>query len=237
MAEEPPRWWRTASSKSKRSLTARRSGISATTTNNLLRRAMTVQTRRRPARPMLRPARQLLILGRRPRLTTTRPLKNFLTILVRCSSKCFKKWCFSVFPFVLVFLCLYEVVSCVVFCVHSPLLLCFGRGLQRYFPFLKYDLWTNCNFFTCLWHSCWIVTTWKESNLQGSSFSFLVGGRSYGRYAIVETDELRLPIQMGWRREITVREYSKSGIRGDVLYYAPCGKKFKQYPDIMRVSL
>ena len=42
---------------------------------------------------------------------------------------------------------------------------------------------------------------------------------------------------MGWKREITVREYSKSGIRGDVLYYAPCGKKFKQYPDIMRVSL
>ena len=31
----------------------------------------------------------------------------------------------------------------------------------------------------------------------------------------------------GWKRETTVREYSKSGIRGDVIYYAPCGKKFK----------
>lgn len=48
---------------------------------------------------------------------------------------------------------------------------------------------------------------------------------------------MRCPLKMGWKREITVREYSKSGIRGDVLYYAPCGKKFKQYPDIMRVSL
>ena len=68
------------------------------------------------------------------------------------------------------------------------------------------------------------------------SFSF-EGGRPYGKYATVETEELRLPIQLGWKREITVREYSKSGIRGDVLYYAPCGKKFKQYPDIIRVSI
>ena len=58
---------------------------------------------------------------------------------------------------------------------------------------------------------------------------------SGGRYATVETEELRLPLKCGWRRETTVREYSKSGVRGDVCYYAPCGKKFKQYPDIVRV--
>lgn len=62
------------------------------------------------------------------------------------------------------------------------------------------------------------------------------GHRSSGnRYAIVETAELRMPFRGGWRRETLVREYSKSGIRGDVVYYAPCGKKFKQYPDIVRV--
>ncbi|XP_059099037.1 bromodomain adjacent to zinc finger domain protein 2B-like [Tigriopus californicus] len=55
-----------------------------------------------------------------------------------------------------------------------------------------------------------------------------------GRYATVETNELRLPLKMGWRRETMVREYCKSGVRGDVSYYAPCGKKFKQYPDITR---
>merc|ERR1719445_2499404 len=38
----------------------------------------------------------------------------------------------------------------------------------------------------------------------------------------------------GWRRETTIREYTKSGIRGEVVYVAPCGKKFKQYPDIIR---
>ena len=56
------------------------------------------------------------------------------------------------------------------------------------------------------------------------------------KYATQENDELRLPLQNGWKREINVREYSKSGIRGDVVYFAPCGKKFKQYPDIIRVS-
>ena len=56
------------------------------------------------------------------------------------------------------------------------------------------------------------------------------------RYATIETPELRVPLTQGWRRETLVREYSKSGVRGDVVYYAPCGKKFKQYPDIIRVS-
>ena len=67
------------------------------------------------------------------------------------------------------------------------------------------------------------------------TFSIVSDGRGVGRYATIETQELRLPLRMGWKRETTVREYSKSGIRGDVVYLAPCGKKFKQYPDIMRV--
>ncbi|CAB4066508.1 unnamed protein product [Lepeophtheirus salmonis] len=46
--------------------------------------------------------------------------------------------------------------------------------------------------------------------------------------------DLRLPLDLGWKRESLVREYSKSGFRGDIFYYAPCGKKFKQYSDILR---
>ena len=59
---------------------------------------------------------------------------------------------------------------------------------------------------------------------------------STGRYATIETEELRLPLKAGWKRETTVREYTKSGVRGEVCYFAPCGKKFKQYPDVVRVS-
>jgi hypothetical protein len=68
-----------------------------------------------------------------------------------------------------------------------------------------------------------------------SKHFFVAENRGASRYATVETEDLRLPLKSGWRRETAVREYSKSGIRGDVVYYAPCGKKFKQYPDIMRV--
>ena len=56
------------------------------------------------------------------------------------------------------------------------------------------------------------------------------------RYYATEDDDLRSPLAAGWRRETTIREYTKSGIRGEVVYVAPCGKRFKQYPDIIRVS-
>ena len=57
------------------------------------------------------------------------------------------------------------------------------------------------------------------------------------RHYATEDDDLQAPMDNGWRRETTIREYTKSGIRGEVVYVAPCGKKFKQYPDIIRVSL
>ena len=56
------------------------------------------------------------------------------------------------------------------------------------------------------------------------------------RHYATEDDDLQAPMDNGWRRETTIREYTKSGIRGEVVYVAPCGKKFKQYPDIIRVS-
>ena len=54
------------------------------------------------------------------------------------------------------------------------------------------------------------------------------------------TDEylLRQPlVKYGWRRETTMRGITQSGARGEVVYHAPCGKTFKQYPDIIRVSI
>lgn len=55
-----------------------------------------------------------------------------------------------------------------------------------------------------------------------------------GRQVVTDTEDLKVPLRNGWRRETTIREYSKSGIRGEVVYVAPCGKRFKQYPDIIR---
>ena len=67
-------------------------------------------------------------------------------------------------------------------------------------------------------------------------FFFPDGGGKNKRYYATEADDLGAPLAAGWRRETTIREYTKSGIRGEVVYVAPCGKRFKQYPDIIRVS-
>ena len=72
--------------------------------------------------------------------------------------------------------------------------------------------------------------------MSGLSFCQFSGTPKKGKYAVHETEDIRAPLQKGWKRETTVREYTKSGIRGEVVYVGPCGKKFKQYPDIIRVG-
>ncbi|XP_066542422.1 bromodomain adjacent to zinc finger domain protein 2B isoform X2 [Hoplias malabaricus] len=49
------------------------------------------------------------------------------------------------------------------------------------------------------------------------------------------TDEraLRRPLEYGWQRETRIRIVC-GRIQGEVAYYAPCGKKLKQYPDVMK---
>ncbi|RWS11594.1 bromodomain adjacent to zinc finger domain protein 2B-like isoform X13 [Dinothrombium tinctorium] len=46
--------------------------------------------------------------------------------------------------------------------------------------------------------------------------------------------EIRLPLQFGWRRQTLIRCITASGIRGDVVYFTPCGKKLKSYPEVVK---
>jgi hypothetical protein len=54
----------------------------------------------------------------------------------------------------------------------------------------------------------------------------------------VQTDEreLKVPLERGWKRSTTILAIGKRGFIGEVLYFAPCGKKMKTIPDVMRVS-
>nr|XP_046216646.1 bromodomain adjacent to zinc finger domain protein 2B-like isoform X14 [Oncorhynchus gorbuscha] len=53
------------------------------------------------------------------------------------------------------------------------------------------------------------------------------------RRRVTDERELRTPLQFGWQRE--TRIHNETGrLQGDVAYYAPCGKKIRQYPDIMK---
>ena len=47
---------------------------------------------------------------------------------------------------------------------------------------------------------------------------------------------LRLPLQMGWIRQTCVRSITASGVKGDVSYFAPDGKKLSTYSEVVRVS-
>ncbi|KAK2718266.1 hypothetical protein QYM36_005540, partial [Artemia franciscana] len=54
------------------------------------------------------------------------------------------------------------------------------------------------------------------------------------RKMILDEDLLRAPLVMGWKRETVIKGVGRNGIRGDVTYCAPCGRRFKQYPEVIR---
>ncbi|KJH47457.1 Bromodomain protein [Dictyocaulus viviparus] len=46
--------------------------------------------------------------------------------------------------------------------------------------------------------------------------------------------QARVPLSLGWRRQTCIRSIAASGVRGDVVYYAPCGKKLSTYAEVLR---
>ncbi|XP_067083926.1 bromodomain adjacent to zinc finger domain protein 2B isoform X2 [Osmerus mordax] len=53
------------------------------------------------------------------------------------------------------------------------------------------------------------------------------------RRRVTDERELRLPLEFGWQRETRIRSVA-GRLQGEVAYYAPCGKKLRQYPDVMK---
>jgi hypothetical protein len=49
-------------------------------------------------------------------------------------------------------------------------------------------------------------------------------------------EDLRIPLKCGWRRYTIISRISSSGVRGDVLYMSPEGKKLRNLNDIQKVS-
>ncbi|TSM68836.1 Bromodomain adjacent to zinc finger domain protein 2B [Bagarius yarrelli] len=53
------------------------------------------------------------------------------------------------------------------------------------------------------------------------------------RRRVTDEQALRRPLEHGWKRETRISNIG-GRVQGEVAYYAPCGKKLKQYPDIMK---
>ncbi|XP_038192296.1 bromodomain adjacent to zinc finger domain protein 2B isoform X3 [Arvicola amphibius] len=45
--------------------------------------------------------------------------------------------------------------------------------------------------------------------------------------------ELRVPLEYGWQRDTRVRNFG-GRLQGEVAYYAPCGKKLRQFPEVIK---
>ncbi|XP_071978036.1 bromodomain adjacent to zinc finger domain protein 2B isoform X18 [Engystomops pustulosus] len=53
------------------------------------------------------------------------------------------------------------------------------------------------------------------------------------RRRVTDERELRIPLEYGWQRETRLKNVS-GRLQGEVTYFAPCGKKFRQYPEVMK---
>ncbi|XP_041662878.1 bromodomain adjacent to zinc finger domain protein 2B isoform X2 [Cheilinus undulatus] len=67
-------------------------------------------------------------------------------------------------------------------------------------------------------------------------FTFAAIPGSGKRRRVTDERVLRLPLEFGWQRETRIRSVA-GRLQGEVAYFAPCGKKLRQYPDIMKYLL
>uniref|UniRef100_A0A671KWF4 Bromodomain adjacent to zinc finger domain protein 2B-like n=1 Tax=Sinocyclocheilus anshuiensis TaxID=1608454 RepID=A0A671KWF4_9TELE len=66
-----------------------------------------------------------------------------------------------------------------------------------------------------------------------SSYSVGTSPGSAKRKRVMNEDDLRIPLEMGWQRETRMKTVG-GRLQGDVAYYAPCGKRLRQYPDVVK---
>ncbi|KFQ33982.1 Bromodomain adjacent to zinc finger domain protein 2B, partial [Merops nubicus] len=53
------------------------------------------------------------------------------------------------------------------------------------------------------------------------------------RRRVADERELRVPLEYGWQRETRIRNFG-GRLQGEVAYFAPCGKKLRQYPEVVK---
>ncbi|NWU65902.1 BAZ2B protein, partial [Pterocles burchelli] len=53
------------------------------------------------------------------------------------------------------------------------------------------------------------------------------------RRRVTDERELRVPLEYGWQRETRIRNVG-GRLQGEVAYFAPCGKKLRQYPEVVK---
>ncbi|XP_056322058.1 bromodomain adjacent to zinc finger domain protein 2B [Danio aesculapii] len=80
-----------------------------------------------------------------------------------------------------------------------------------------------------------IVTSSGNSANHNSSVSLYSVATPPGskRRRVTDESALRKPLEYGWQRETRITNMS-GRLRGEVAYFAPCGRKLRQYPDVIK---
>ncbi|XP_019469958.1 bromodomain adjacent to zinc finger domain protein 2A-like [Meleagris gallopavo] len=71
-----------------------------------------------------------------------------------------------------------------------------------------------------------------ESKEEAAPLSTSVGG-DVPRRRIATPEEVRFPLQHGWRREVRIKRGNHRW-QGETWYYGPCGKRMKQFPEVIK---
>ncbi|KAM9342253.1 bromodomain adjacent to zinc finger domain protein 2B [Pholidichthys leucotaenia] len=66
-----------------------------------------------------------------------------------------------------------------------------------------------------------------------TSFTFTARAGKGARRSVTDEHVLQLPLNFGWQRETRFRNVA-GRLQGEVAYFAPCGKRLRQYADVMK---
>uniref|UniRef100_A0A8C2B579 Bromodomain adjacent to zinc finger domain 2B n=1 Tax=Cyprinus carpio TaxID=7962 RepID=A0A8C2B579_CYPCA len=78
-----------------------------------------------------------------------------------------------------------------------------------------------------------VTSSGNSANHSPALSSYSVATPPGKRRRVTDECALRKPLQYGWQRETRITSIS-GRLRGEVVYYAPCGRKLRQYPDVIK---
>ncbi|RXN32012.1 bromodomain adjacent to zinc finger domain 2B-like isoform X2 [Labeo rohita] len=78
-----------------------------------------------------------------------------------------------------------------------------------------------------------VTSSGNSANHSPAFSSYSVATPPGKRRRVTDECALRKPLEYGWQRETRITNMS-GRLRGEVAYYAPCGRKIRQYPDVIK---
>ncbi|XP_033098027.1 bromodomain adjacent to zinc finger domain protein 2B-like isoform X3 [Anneissia japonica] len=74
-----------------------------------------------------------------------------------------------------------------------------------------------------------------KRNMPSTSMYYDPGPIPQKRLRVTDVDAVSQPLQYGFRRQTIIRQLGpEDQVKGEVIYYGPCGKKLRNYPEVLR---